>query len=56
VADLVGHFGEILVLAEEEGHVEGIIEREPHDVERQPDVDPFLMTDQGRVLSPVRGA
>lgn len=46
--DLIGNFGEVLVLAENQRHVVQIAVSQSHHVQRDPDVDPFLLADPDR--------
>src|SRR5579872_2403355 len=51
---LVSRFRQILILAEDERHVEFSMMCQPDDVESNPHVNPLLLTDEHRLLLSIR--
>jgi hypothetical protein len=54
--DFVCHFGQILVLAEDKGHVTGAIQGAADHVKSDPDIDSLLVSHQVGKLGAVRKA
>lgn len=47
--DFAGHFGQVLILAEDQCHIELPVPRHPHHIQTEPQIDPLLLSHRNAV-------